>query len=141
MQGRLESGYVVVVGTCAGTTHLESNLLALSLCMPTLDFSTSTLNCHTYGTRNKNRTYTNRVKVCCATTTPFGNNNITLQIFKEQFCSTMETKNPVFLRTGFVNLVISNYVVIHKPLFLCRHQYCFSLGNMRPATLMCEVFG
>ena len=35
--------YVVIVNTCVGTTHLESNLLALSLCMPTLDFSTSTL--------------------------------------------------------------------------------------------------
>ena len=35
-----------------------------------------------YGTRNKNRTYTNRVKVCCAATTPFGI-ILTLQIFKE----------------------------------------------------------
>ena len=43
-----------------------------------------------YGTRNKNRTYTNRVKVCCAATTPFGNK--LQQIFKEQVCIVSEPK-------------------------------------------------
>ena len=51
-----------------------------------------------YGTRNKNRTYTNRVKVCCATTTPFGN-ILTLQIFKELEGTMPKTKNLRFFRS------------------------------------------
>ena len=46
-----------------------------------------------FGTRGKNRTYNNRVKVWCVTTTLLG--NIGTQIFKEQLGRCPKTKNPL----------------------------------------------
>lgn len=77
-------------------------------------YFTTKLYTHIFGRGYKNRTCTNRVKVCCATTTPIPNKKQSPEFLKNDKHDGYKTKNPWIFIAGVLENKVSMSTLLYK---------------------------